>query len=296
MSEFVKYQHLERYGTDETENITDGVVYVFPKIDGTNGSIWLNETIRAGSRNRELSLDNDNAGFMGEVIIDERYHRFFAQYPDYRLYGEWLVPHSLKTYQKDAWRKFYVFDVYKDGEDEAVHYEEYSSILDEFGINYIPPIAIIKNPTDEQILRCIEKCGMFLIENGAGLGEGIVLKNYHYRNKYERQTWAKIITNEFKTLHHLEMGAPLVNGSKMVEEDIVESYVTAPFIEKEKAKIEATLGPWRNEHIPRLLGVVFHELVTEEIWNICKKYKNPKINFSLLNRMTIDKVKRTIGV
>ena len=39
MTEFVKYQHVERLGTDETEGILDGIVYVFYKIDGTNGSV-----------------------------------------------------------------------------------------------------------------------------------------------------------------------------------------------------------------------------------------------------------------
>jgi hypothetical protein len=36
--EFRKYQHIERFGTTEVKNIELGKVYVFPKIDGTNGS------------------------------------------------------------------------------------------------------------------------------------------------------------------------------------------------------------------------------------------------------------------
>lgn len=39
--EFKKYQHVERFGTDETEGINIGKCYVFPKIDGTNSSVWL---------------------------------------------------------------------------------------------------------------------------------------------------------------------------------------------------------------------------------------------------------------
>lgn len=35
---FIKYQHLERLGNQETNGILDGEVYVFPKIDGTNAS------------------------------------------------------------------------------------------------------------------------------------------------------------------------------------------------------------------------------------------------------------------
>lgn len=54
---FVKYMHLERYGNDEVDGIEQGTTYVFPKLDGTNAQVWLNEdgTIGAGSRNRTLS-------------------------------------------------------------------------------------------------------------------------------------------------------------------------------------------------------------------------------------------------
>ena len=53
----------------ETDGIELGKVYVFPKIDGTNGSVWIDDgIIKAGSRNRELTLDNDNAGFYLSLI------------------------------------------------------------------------------------------------------------------------------------------------------------------------------------------------------------------------------------
>lgn len=35
--EFNKYQHIERFGTDEVENIEFGRCFIFYKIDGT---IW----------------------------------------------------------------------------------------------------------------------------------------------------------------------------------------------------------------------------------------------------------------
>ena len=56
---FRKYQHIERFGTMEVEGIELGLCYIFPKIDGTNSSVWLGEDgqIHAGSRKRELSLE-----------------------------------------------------------------------------------------------------------------------------------------------------------------------------------------------------------------------------------------------
>ena len=38
--DFVKYQHVERLGVDEVDGIELGVCHVFPKIDGTNSSVW----------------------------------------------------------------------------------------------------------------------------------------------------------------------------------------------------------------------------------------------------------------
>ena len=37
--EFRKYQHIERFGTSEVEQIEIGTCYVFPKIDGTNNMV-----------------------------------------------------------------------------------------------------------------------------------------------------------------------------------------------------------------------------------------------------------------
>ena len=66
---FRKYQHLERFGTTEVEQIELGECFIFPKIDGTNASVWItNGVLQAGSRTRKLSLESDNAGFYGWVL------------------------------------------------------------------------------------------------------------------------------------------------------------------------------------------------------------------------------------
>lgn len=291
--EFKKYQHIERFGTDEVQDIELGSVFIFPKIDGTNASVWLNNgEVKAGSRTRELTLDNDNAGFYAAILQDQRIADYLAKHPDHRLYGEWLVPHSLKTYRQDAWRKFYVFDVCIDREEgvEYIPYPIYQPMLEEFDLDYIPPIAIIKNGNYEAFLKAIEK-NFFLIEDGKGVGEGIVIKNYDFYNKYGRQTWAKIVTNEFKEKHVKAMGASEITASKMIEEEIVDQFCTNALIEKEYAKIVTEKEGWKSEYIPILLSKVFHELITEESWNIIKKLKMPTINYKTLNTLVINRIK-----
>lgn len=293
MSNFTKYMHLERLGTTEVEGIEDGLTYVFPKLDGTNAQVWLHEgELKAGSRNRELSEGADNAGFYAWAKQQDNLKNYLTKYPHHTLYGEWLVPHSLTTYRDDAWRRFYIFDVLDQATGALMHYENYKGNLDEYGLDYLAPLAQMRNGSLENFLQLLDK-NVFLIKDGAGVGEGIVIKNYSYQNKFGRVTWAKLITNAFKEKHHQVMGAPEIGG-KILEETIVDEFVTEHLVRKVYAKIVTEREGWKSQYIPQLLGMVWHDLITEEIWEILKKHKNPRLDFSTLNRLTLQKVKATM--
>jgi hypothetical protein len=286
---FLKYQHLERYGNTEVEGIEVGTCYVFPKLDGTNGSVWWDDgALRCGSRNRELTLDNDNAGFLNAMVVDKAITSFFDHTKNLILYGEWLVPHTLKTYNDDAWRKFYIFDVFDLNKQRLLSYDEYVW-LSGVGLNVIAPIAIIKNGTETHFTECLSKAH-YLVKDGEGSGEGVVIKNYDYTNKYGRQTWAKIVTNEFKAKHHIEMGAPVI-GCEIVEEKIAAKYVTQALVDKVHAKIVNEMDGWSSKYIPRLINTVWYDVVTEETWNFVKEFKNPKVDFKVLSHYVTAKIK-----
>ena len=293
--EFKKYQHVERFGRGSVLNIELGTCYVFPKIDGTNSSIWLGEDgiVRGGSRNRELSLEKDNAGFYESMLNNANIKAYLEKHPTHRLYGEWLVPHSLKTYRDDAWRRFYIFDICLDREDgsvEYIPYDIYKVWLEEFNLDYIVPLKVINNGSYENFVNELDN-NNFMIKDGMGTGEGIVIKNYDFYNGHGQQIWAKIVTSEFKERHHKQMGCPIVEN-KMVEQSIVDEFVTIAFIEKEYAKIlNDNDGVFNSKDIPKFLSKVSYELINEEMWNILKKYKNPTINFKTLNALTIKKIK-----
>lgn len=295
--EFQKYQHVERFGTTETNGIELGDCIVFPKLDGANGSVWLGDDgqVKAGSRNRELSLDADNAGFLAYISEHNGIWSLLKERPNWRLFGEWLVPHTLKTYREDAWRKFYVFDILRltpSGIVEWLPFYTYESTLQDFGIDYVPPICIIKNPSEENLYKLLEN-NTFLIQDGKGSGEGIVIKNYDFVNRYGRTTWAKIVCNEFKEKNKKAFGTPEHQTKEMVEQRIVDDYCTEAFIEKEYQKIVTANDGWSNKNIPELLGRVWHEFVREECWNFVKGLKNPTINFRTLNSLVVNKIKAT---
>lgn len=323
MSGLRKFDHVERYGHPDVDGLDIGIVYVFPKLDGTNASVWVEDHgegddgrpvhhFHAGSRTRELTFDEDNAGFLNWICEDESGVNFaglFADFPWWRLYGEWLVPHTLKTYREDAWRRFYVFDVYDDDDHRYLPYDGYATVLRSFGFDMIEPLCTITNPTEEQLRKEVE-ANTYLIRDGCGAGEGIVIKNYEWRNKYGRQPWAKIVRTEFKEENRRQFGTPEKTGRFQVEAAIAEEFVTAALVDKERAKIrvnihyEEDLGAGllkevdhthRSQVIPRLLQTVYHAIVAEEIWTAIKRHKDPTIDFKLLRKHVIHYTKKYAG-
>ncbi len=326
---FRRYEHIERLGHEKVDGITIGDVYVFPKLDGTNASVWFDESIdngmllRCGSRTRTLSEESDNAGFWNWA--QEEYWKFNEVYrgrgADWTIYGEWLVPHTLKTYRQDAWRRFYVFDVYDRSKKKYLSYEEWEPTIKAAGLDVIEPLCVFTNPSDEQLQHEVEN-NSYLILDGAGCGEGIVIKNYLWNNTRGDQPWVKIVKNEFKEENRRAFGTTEKGGLFQVEAAIAEEYVTQFLVEKTRSKIIGELMDedvnagletipntmttfeemdtlqiriqerHRAKLIPRLLGTVFHELVDEELWMALKKHKFPTVDFKRLRQHSILQTKK----
>ncbi len=325
---FRKYDHVERLGHDEVEGITIGDVYVFPKLDGTNASIWFEPGgdedgphIRCGSRTRTLSAELDNADFWkwahDSAENEKRIWEIYRNHHNWILYGEWLVPQTLKTYREDAWRRFWVFDVFDNDAGKYLSYEQYEPTIRGVGLDVIEPLCTYTNPSEEQLRKEVEN-NSYLILDGGGAGEGVVIKNYGWENRFGRQPWAKIVRNEFKEENRRAFGTTEKGGTFQVEAAIAEEFVTQALVEKTRAKILFTLYEadieagveatpnveevkagnarvqerHRGEIIPRLLGTVFYELVNEEIWTALKKHKFPVVDFKKLRIHSIVRTKQ----
>jgi hypothetical protein len=323
--EFRRYDHVERLKHEKVEGIELGNVYVFPKLDGTNASVWfekneeVGEYTACGSRTRTLSSESDNAGFWQWAHTNQAplWDVFNSGGSNWIIYGEWLVPHTLKTYREDAWRRFFVFDVYDKSKQKYLSYEEYEPTIKAAGLDVIEPLCIITNPSDEQLQHEAE-VNTYLILDGAGAGEGIVLKNYGWNNRWGEQPWAKIVRNEFKEENKRAFGTTEKHGQFQVEAAIAEEFVTQFLVKKTLSKILCDLTEediaagieellpegndfynkaaarevrvrerHRAQVIPRLLGTVFFELVNEEIWMALKKHKFPVVDFRRLRSHSI---------
>lgn len=281
---FEKYQHVGRLGTPATDGILDGICYVFPKLDGTNTSVYLNDdgNVEVASRNRVLSVHNDNQGVCNYVNQNiQRFKNYFNAHPNHRLFGEWLVPHTLRTYIPEAWRKLYIFDVMEDG--KYLTCDEYFEDLKDCGIDFIPVLALTKDSTLEQLISFVEH-NTFLMQTGQ-IGEGIVIKRYDFVNRFGNTVWAKIVRLHVKAAQ--KGHNPL--KSDTIETQIVDAFLTPEFVQKEFDKIAA--DGWSNKLIGKFLGVTWYTFITEETFNFLRKFHNPKIDFGLLNRLVIEKIK-----
>lgn len=318
--QFRKYDHLERLGHPEVADIDIGTIYVFPKLDGTNASVWVDAEgrVQCGSRNRVLSADKDNHGFHAWVHSDDpralALRMLVQSAPEIVVYGEWLVPHTLKTYRDDAWRRFWVFDVWNHERGAYMSYAEYGEHFEQIGLDVIHPLCTADNPSTNQINDMLER-NKFLVQDGLGSGEGVVLKNYLWRNRFGRQPWAKVVRNEFKERNGVEFGPPKIKGERDIAAEIVNELATEDFIRKEWVKVVNTVANEagvvlsvtdeqvamdhdqqviderafveanRHKLIPRFLGTIYHTFMVEEVWTIAKKWRNPVVDFSRIQKL-----------
>lgn len=260
-----KYLHLERLGVSEVNGILKGKVYIFSKIDGTSGRITSEEgKLVFGSRGRILD-GSDNQGFKA-TMLSFYVHKLQALFEknNVTLYGEFLKPHSIRYYKEDAWNKFYVYDVWSKGENRWLTYEEYQPIMEEFEVAYIPLMGTYENFNTETMNECLQNANFLLPEDKFGQGEGIVIKNYEFKNNWGRTVWAKIVQSEFKEMaQHKGKITKEINDYKN-ENAFVDNMFTETVIEKEIWKvINSNGGTFQNTLMGVVLKTTHDEIIGE---------------------------------
>lgn len=309
MSKYLKYLHVIKLDSEDAEGMLDGTCYVFPKLDGTNGSVWADEdgNIHCGSRNRELSLESDNAGFMDYIVNSDEcdavfLREFVRNNVGLVVYGEWLCSTKFSKNYLNV-RKFYVFDVvdvnFVDYENDNAHlgylpYDVYSELMN--GYPYmIEPLVVINSPSVEELVAVADNNHFNLPENVAG--EGVVIKNYDFRSKWGNYEVGKIVRDEFK--QNKQTKSPVVVGS--FEREFVDTYVTSSFVQKCLDKV------WGVTHLDsdvrldkKTIGMTFamvwKDAVEEEMYNFVKKHKKAVIDFDVLQKAVNEKVRSVLNL
>lgn len=285
MTTFKKYPKIHRLGKEETDGILIGEVHVEEKIDGANASIWLDKRgeITCGSRNRELSEGFN--GLVEYVKSNEPIKKLLSDHPEIRLYGEWLVRHTIH-YTETSYQKFYLFDitVVKDGEEneEFLPKETVIKIADEYGIPRPEYHGKFINPTIDVLQQFVGKSSL------GNRGEGVVLKNPTFRDAFGNQNYAKIVAPEFTEDNAVVFGGNNRHSETYWEMHVVNKYINAARVEKIMNKLQPLVDKRLDlEHTPRIANTVYHDVLTEEIWEIAKNVQS--LNFNHLKRLAIRK-------
>ena len=317
MSEFSKYLHVENINRDEVAGILDGIVYVQPKIDGTNACVWCDadsHEICAGSRKRQITVESDNCGFANYII--NSYDRtavairaFCRKYPGVAVYGEWLgdptndskMLGSLRRYLKKGFFAFDLREIPDASDDSNRGYinptdYRYASIASLIPDNFVTS-TILNNPKADDIIACAKENHFNLPDDV--VGEGVVVKNYNFVSKYGRFEMAKVVLDEFRQAKS-KSKKPVVQGD--VERDYVGRYVTDAFLDKCKAKVvdasaDSDEFDIRNaKMIGRFMTLAVHDAIGENITDAMKRFKYPVIDFNALKAAIQQKGRAYLGI
>jgi len=284
---FKKYPKIHRLGKEETDGILFGKCHVEEKLDGANTSIWLEMgELCCGSRTQKLS--NGFNGFVDYVKEDKAINECLKENQNFRLYGEWLVRHTI-SYNELAYKKFYLFDIATNDEsltDEQrevfLSREQVKEIGNKYGFNMPQDFGVFDNPSQDQLMEFVGRTNL------GEKGEGIVIKNLDFRDKFGDLNYAKIVSEKFKEDNGVIFGGNNKHSDTYWEIYIVNKYMTVARIQKIMNKLQPQIDEKLDlKHIPRITQTAYHDMLTEEIWEIAKKAQF--VDFRTLQRVAMKK-------
>ena len=284
--EIKKYLDIERCKESYASTFEVGEPIVIQvKIDGSNASIAYDSktnSLVAFSRRQMLNEMNTLNGFWNYVqSLDVK---TFAEIlgDRYIIFGEWLVPHSVK-YPEDMYKKFYMFDVWDRETEQYLTQEDSLAIFDRLR-DYIPHYVwtLYSGP-----FVSWEHTLAFLKENIYGetpCMEGIVIKrqNKLWSKSSRLPYYVKIVNEKFSEVHSSKPKTidPEKLAAREAEQAAVAEVVTKRRIVKQIEKfIEDQIIPsdWGGEsmkQISKLLPkAVWNDIIKEEP-EIVRQYEN----------------------
>lgn len=282
MAEYKEYPKIQRLGKEETDGILDHEVVVQEKVDGANVSIFmLDGKVRCGTRTRMLPEDESFNGFQEAVLANGKIAEYLTECPDHILYAEWLVKHTI-TYNDEAYKKIYLFDIYNKENDSFLDQNTVEAVAKELGLEY-PHIFFVGKTTEEAIKEFVGKSAI------APSGEGVVIKTANeFVNKFGDHAYAKVVTQHFKESNAIVFGGNNKHSETYWEMYVVNKYCTTARVRKIMQKLQSeTERRLDMEHTSQIAGTCYHDMITEEAWEIVKKV--PALNLKELQRLCMRK-------
>lgn len=223
MSEMKKYTKVIRFDKGKYQDILEsGHIIVQEKLDGANASFTWNEmtnTLDVFSRNCLLDEENDLRGYY--AWAKQLNVELVKKYPHYIYFGEWLVKHKL-DYGSNM-DQFYLFDIFDKQKHKYLPFDIVRQEAERLGLNLIPVFY-------EGSTRPVEELKQFVGKSLLGdVGEGIVIKNVNYQDKFGVQIYLKMVSDTFAE----KVKAKKPKDQNVTQEELfIETFLTVARVEK----------------------------------------------------------------
>jgi hypothetical protein len=263
MVEQKKFTDVVRLGHKNTIGVLgegDHIV-IQEKIDGANASFRrVGNDLVAFSRNNQLSEENTLGGFyqfvkelniqIGEGLI---------------FFGEWLNPHKVKYPEHQ--KKFFLFDIYDIVNGKYLPWETVKAVGTSLGLNLVPVFYEGEYKGFDHLQSFVGKTELGGMLGDIPTGEGIVVKNVTYEDRFGNQMYVKLVTDAFRE----------VQSQKAPKDPKVEATQEQVFVDQvvTEARIEKFLHKFVDE------GILDEQYGIEDMGTILKNM-NPRIKEDVL--------------
>lgn len=231
MKEIKKYTDVTRYGKSNTIGVLNegDIISITEKIDGANASFCKDTDSKMGvscySRNQILTEDNRLRGYYDWIIntivpIKEKLN------PNYRYFGEWLCSHKV-VYKEECYNNFYMFSIWDDSKDQYLPDEIVRSEAKRLGLKTPEYFYYGEYKSFEHLMSFVGKSNLTKELN---TGEGVVIKNVNYFDKYGRQMFVKLVSEKFAEVQKQKLPKNPNINLKIVE--LIKSVLTKARVSK----------------------------------------------------------------
>lgn len=283
---FHKYTKIKALGDPENEGILTepGKVVIEEKLDGGNFAFFVEDGILHFCSHNQNLTNSKQIAETGtpknwraiQPVLDlwNKYPHKFTPFLYY--YSESMQKHTIAYDNIDGCVGYDILDL------RTMELWDWESARFEFNFLGLPFIHIIEEKDVEEITVGYLKT---LYQKSAyrdGKAEGIVIKRYDVKNKYNRPMFAKIVDDEFKEQNQAVFGGSdeprkLNNGDK-----IAELYATPGRIEKMIHKLHDEGFEIEMKLMRELFVRVVSDILEEEIVEIYNQFDG--VNFKELNK------------
>ena len=239
------------------------IIQITTKIDGANASIAWDETtgkLEIFSRTNLLNSPGALRGFYDYVKTEIEPKTDWSIYKDFVFFGEWCVGHTIKSYNKEWFNKWRVYDIWCKSTGCYVSQEQVKAICKQLSLNYIEELYYGPFISWDHCKSFLNKSIAYGPEQ-----EGIVIKNQSKLNNENNKApaYLKIVNECFKESQHSKKDKktldPEVEAAKAEAVKLAASIVTEARVRKLILKlVDEGLVP--AELQPKDMGAVMKQL------------------------------------